>query len=75
MVKLKTYSQVKSFVKRMIKKHNYYYTEDCGCCWNGSNVWIDKKKRRVILVHYHSHSDNVQISVTVLAILPRIYYS
>jgi glucosamine 6-phosphate synthetase-like amidotransferase/phosphosugar isomerase protein len=57
----------------MIKKHNYRCYESCGCCWHLNNVEIDKKKRRVILVHQESEVDDIHISVKVLAILPRIY--
>jgi len=69
MVQLKTYSQVKSFYKRMSKKYNCNHHEGCGCCSFNSTVEIDIEKKRVVIHHLNSIHGNIISSCEVLAVI------
>jgi hypothetical protein len=67
MVMLRTFSQVKSFLKRN-KKRVYYHREGCGCCSNSGSLAVDVKKSRILFVDCSEHKNSVSIHVTVLAV-------
>jgi len=69
MVHLKTLSQVKSFIKR-----NPDYCEDlgCGCCYNSSCTFIEKKKHKIITIECHDIAGSEQYSASVVAIINKM---
>lgn len=68
MIILRTKSQLKDFTKRMKKIHTHYYSEDCGCCRQGTRVDFDTEKNRVIKVKYGEHQGFWFTKIEVLAI-------
>jgi len=71
MVVLRTFSQAKSFYKRMQKKHNFHVDEGCGCCYSGANVEVDDKKSRIVLRHYGENKGYRYLSYKVLGVIKK----
>lgn len=65
MVILKTESQVRSFIKRMNKKHSFSHDEGCGCCFQYS--YIQRDNNRVLLKTVYSSRGSMEMSCGVLA--------
>ena len=71
MVQLKTYSQVKNFVKRMSKRYNMHHYDGCGCCWSSTLVQLDVSRMRVVLSTVREVQGAYSSQNKVIAIIKR----